>query len=325
MRPFDSLTLRGRARRLRRLALAALPSWDLDVQRMTLLDNSWNGVFRVDATQGRSVLRVGIPDLGQTVATVRSEALFMAALARESDLRVPAPRRTRDGSLTVCAGAPGVPQERICVVFGWVPGKDLADEITPANWFKHGALHARMHDFAASWTPPAGFEIGDFTRTFHFPGERSLWDAELFGHERLLREALAATDERIAAIRRREPVIVTHGDLHHWNVKLHRGVLAPIDFEDAMWATRLQDVSTSLYYVSRRADYLELAAAFRAGYESVAPWVERVPGEVDRLLVARGLALVDIVAADAAFRVADWRATVERLARLARIALAATL
>jgi len=292
---------------------------------MTLLDNSWNCVFRVDAAEGRFVLRVGIPGLGQTVATVRSEALFMAALAGHSDLRVPEPLRTRDGGLTVCAGAPGVPEERICVIFGWVPGKDLAREITPANWRKHGALHARMHDFAAAWTPPDEFEIGDFTHTFHFPWERSIWDAELFGHEPLLREAVAATDERIAAIRRRDPVIVTHGDLHHANVKLHRGALSPIDFEDAMWATRVQDVSTSLYYVSRRPDYADLRDAFRAGYETVAPWVEGAAGEVDRLLVARGLALVDILAGDAAFRVADWRATMDRLARLARLALGAGL
>ncbi len=321
-RPFDSLTLRGRARRLRRLAEAALPAWDLDVQRIRLLSNSWNCVFRVDAAQGRFVLRVGLPGLGQTPGTVRSEAEFMAALAAESDLSVPAPLRARDGRLTVMAGAPGVPEVRICVVFGWVSGEDLAADITPANWRKHGALHARIHEFASAWTPPDEFEIADFTHTLHFPGPGAIWEAELFGQEALLREARAASDDRIAAIRRRDPVIVTHGDLHQWNVKVHRGVLSPIDFEDVMWATRGLDVATSLYYVSRRGDYPALRDAFRAGYESVAPWVEGEPGEIDRLLVARGLVLVDILAADAAFRVKDWRGVVERLARLARIALA---
>ncbi len=52
---------------------------------------------------------------------------------------------------------------------------------------------------------------------------------------------------------REGPAIVTHGDLHQWNVKIRHGVLSPFDFEDLLWAAPILDVATSLYYVRRQS------------------------------------------------------------------------
>ena len=320
--PFDSLTLRGRARRLRPLARAALAAYDLDVQRVRLLSNTWNCVFRVDSRQGRFVLRICLPGHGHRPELVQSEAAFLAALAADSDIEVLRPIPTRDGRLVVRAGAPDVPEERMCVLFSWVPGRMLAKDITPATFEQHGALHARLHHFAAAWTPPPQFAIRDFTHTLHFPDDVVVWDAELFGHSALFREAHAASDALIARVRARDAVIVTHGDLHQGNVLVHRGVLRPIDFEEVMWATRVQDVATSLYYVSARPNRVALQDAFRRGYERIAPWVEGEPGEIERLLFARALVLLNFLAVEPAFRSRDWSVTVERAARLARIVVA---
>jgi Ser/Thr protein kinase RdoA (MazF antagonist) len=317
--PLSSLTLVGRARRLRGLALAALGDYDLDVHRIRLISNAWNCVFRLDTDRGPLVLRISLPGHGATASQVRSEAVFLDALDRLSDLDVPAPIPARDGRLVVSATAPGVPEARMCVVFSWVVGAELRTGLTPALARSHGALHARLHDFAAGWTPPSGFQTRDYTHAFHFGADIVLWQADLFGHERLLREALAAADALITLVRARSPLIVTHGDLHARNVLVHRGVLRPIDFEDVMWATRGLDVATSLYYVAHRPDYRELQDGFQAGYEDVAPWPEVEPGEVDRLRFPRAIYLLNLFAADAAERVRDWPALVERMARLARV------
>ena len=58
-----------------------------------------------------------------------------------------------------------------------------------------------------------------------------------------------------------------HGDLHQWNVKIKHGVLSPFDFEDLLTGAPILDVATSLYYVFGDDDYLDLARAFKAGYE----------------------------------------------------------
>ena len=72
------------------------------------------------------------------------------------------------------------------------------------------------------------------------------------------------------------------------------------------------DVATSLYYVRDRADYLSLAVAFRAGYEPQPPWVEQEPGELDRLLIARGLDLLNTALIDPDLDVDDWPAFIRR-------------
>jgi len=316
--PFSSLTLRGRARRLKVLAQRALTQYDLDVRRTRLILNTWNCVFRIDTPEERYVIRVTLPGFGHSPQGVRSEAAFLRALRDETDIECPRPIPARDGRLVVSAGAPGVPEERMCVVYSWIPGRDLGASITPSNWRLNGALQARLHDFGARWTPPPDFAIGDYDRVFHFPGELVLWEHDLFGHTALLKEAQAASDELIARLRARDPVIITHGDLHHANSKLSRGVLRPIDFEDLMWATAGQDIGTSLYYITKRDDYAALRDAFQAGYETVRPWVERTPGEVDVLRFPRGLDLLNILVLERQFRVKDWQGTVERTARLAR-------
>jgi Ser/Thr protein kinase RdoA (MazF antagonist) len=65
---------------------------------------------------------------------------------------------------------------------------------------------------------------------------------------------------------------VVHGDLHIWNVHARRDDLWALDFEDIMWGSRAQDIAISLYYIQDRVDCLDLTAAFRHGYEQVAPW-----------------------------------------------------
>jgi Ser/Thr protein kinase RdoA (MazF antagonist) len=51
-------------------------------------------------------------------------------------MRVPRPLPARDGRLVMIAGAAGVPEPRLCILFTWVPGTDLADHLTPpkAGW-----------------------------------------------------------------------------------------------------------------------------------------------------------------------------------------------
>lgn len=58
MRDFYELTGRGRVRRMRQLAAAALAHYSLRVERMRLLGDGWNYVFRLDTAGGEKfVLR----------------------------------------------------------------------------------------------------------------------------------------------------------------------------------------------------------------------------------------------------------------------------
>ena len=188
MRPYSLLTTRGQARRLRALAANALSRYDLDGSCLRLVTNDMNGIFRVDAGAGlKYILRVTLPEGGHNRDHVSAEMDWLAALARDTDLSVPRPLPARDGALVVEASAPGVPEPRLCAVFTWVPGSDLAEDMSEANITRLGELMARLHIHALDYHPPAGLELLHFDRVFPFPEPVILFEeryAELFPLER---------------------------------------------------------------------------------------------------------------------------------------------
>ncbi len=274
----------------------------MNVTRLRLVTNDVNGIFRIDASDGRKfILRVTLPEGGHNLEHVAAEMDWLAALARDTDLSVPRPLPARDGSLVVETGASGVPEPRLCTIFSWVPGKDLAKELSPSNITKLGELMARLHAHALTYHPPTGLSLLKFDRVFPFPEPVVVFDEQfssLFTPEQrsIYRQAF---DWAQAAIDRLtssgEPMHLLHGDLHQWNVRYSRGVLSPIDFEDLMWGWPVQDIATSLYYIIDREDYPTLRAAFHLGYNRQSPWPEQHPGEIDAFIAARGIGMVNFV------------------------------
>ena len=307
MKDFYQLTIRGRALRLRRMALEALRRYDLDVKRVRLLSNDLNGIFRVDLDSGRKlVLRVCLPETeaGHSLPEIRSEMMWLDALSRDTDLGIPTPLVNRQGALVTTVEVEGVPQARHCVVFGWLPGPDLADRLTLENVEKLGALSAQLHAHAATFKEPPDFSIKTADSLFPFGDEEVLFDKlyrdlmpparrELF--QRVKTRVQDALGELYAD---RRGLRVLHYDLHHWNVKIFRGKLYALDFEDLMWGFPVQDIAITFYYWQDRPQFGDLREAFRRGYTQHADWPERVPGQIDTFIAARGLDLANFVIGD---------------------------
>jgi len=305
---FSELTQVGQARRLRPLAVQALRAYDLAWTQLRLLSNEWNCTFRVDTPTGPRALRVMRRDTPTARTKVHSEAEFVAALAAATDVAPPRAIPNRAGELFTIASADGIPEPRACVLFEWLSGSALDREVTPRRWTALGELTAKMHRFAQVFEPSRGFDAAVYRSVLAYSEPLVLFGSDrvdLLGLDDLLREACEVTNERIAALMREQPHIVIHGDLHTQNVKIDRGVLTPFDFEDMLWAVPILDVATSLFYVRDRPDYLDLARAFRSGYERQLPWVETRPGEVDQLIIARGIDMLNYVALDPNLHIGD--------------------
>jgi Ser/Thr protein kinase RdoA (MazF antagonist) len=225
---------------------------------------------------------------------------WLAALARDTDLSVPRPLPARDGSLVVEAGAGGVPEARLCEVFSWVDGRNLAEGISSVNISRLGELMAGLHAHALTYHPPSEFSLLRFDRVFRFPEPVVLLDetfSPLFPAARrvVYEKAIAWAQESIDRLKASgEPMRIIHGDLHQWNVRNKRGVLSPIDFEDLMLGWPVQDIATTLYYFDFK-NYTDLRTAFREGYTRHSPWPERRAGELDSFIAARGLGLANFI------------------------------
>jgi Ser/Thr protein kinase RdoA (MazF antagonist) len=311
MKDYSQLTNRGRALRLRRMALAALERYDLDVQRVRLVSNDLNGIFRVDTTGGlKLAVRVCLPEAGHSLQEIRSEMIWLEALSRDTDLGVPRPVANLDGALVTTVQMAGVPEPRHCVAFGWMPGPDLADRLTLENVQKLGALSAQLHAHAEIFRPPPGFSIKTADSVFPFGDDVVLFDTahgelvtptrrELF--QRIRDRVEDALDELYAD---RQGLRVVHYDLHHWNVKVFRGKLYALDFEDLMWGYPVQDIAITFYYWQDRPQFEELREAFKRGYISHSEWPEQWPGQIDTFIAGRGLDLANFVLRDPN---PDWR------------------
>lgn len=300
MKNWDDLTEPGQIRRLRPLAMAALDSYPITPQRLSLVGGFTNTIFRVDTNEGPLALRV---DLHQEHSDqdIEVELTWLAAIARDTDLDICEFIPARNGSQSVYATAPGVPGQRRCVLFRWVPGKPLADNLSETGYMRLGKLSAGLHLHGQTFVPPHQPLVWD--QVFYWPEEVDpvvIFNPELTHHigskrRRTLDAAITASDGAFARLDPSAAQII-HGDLHPWNVHSYRSRLIAFDFEDVTWGHPVQDVATTLFYERNHPEYAALRSAFEEGYRSMAPWPVTYEGELEHFMAARTLMFINFVA-----------------------------
>ncbi len=272
---FEDLTYRGQFRRLRHLALRALASYPFDAFHLKAIQHRENATFRLRTNDRRYLLRVIRPGY-KAPAVVQSEMMWLNAITQETDLVVPEPIANREGKLLTVISVPGVPEPRICALFGWVEGRFCGQaNLTESHLEKVGRLMGELHHYAQEFIPPSGFT-------------RMRWDCEgLFGgglggtlenaRSLLGAERRETVDRAINRIDRAMRQLgetssvwgLIHGDLQQLNYVFSKGEARAIDFDDCGWGYYLYDISTSLGPLVSRNDFSALRAAFLRGYRSV--------------------------------------------------------
>ncbi len=305
VRPFAGLTRLGQARRLRRTALAALASYGIGVTDVRLLAAATNTLFRVRTTAGnRYVLRCCSPGW-RTDTDLRSEAMWLEALARDTDIGAPLPVRTLDGDAFQRIAVEGVPTPVRCTLMSWIPGVPLGRRLSIASLAAMGELFARIHAHGAAFVPPDGFTTRRMSWYLARGEVDTLFSSNCLealprSSQELLTLALARVSTAFAD-RYADPsgLCVIHNDLWHDNIKLSRGRLRPLDFEDTLWGYPVQDIAMAwldLMDGTTPSQYTPYLSAFREGYERSASWPEKFAGEIDLFEAGRLLWVANYVA-----------------------------
>jgi Ser/Thr protein kinase RdoA (MazF antagonist) len=283
------------------LALNALEAYDLDVAGLALISNEWNCVFRVDVADGSSrVVRVNLPGR-RTRAEIDGEMTWLADLAA-GPVIVPDPVRTRGGELAVDAVADDVPEARTCVVFGWIEGVKLAETMATEQVAGLGAVTARLHQLAAPFPAPQGMKTWDSPHPYLDP--EVIFDdvhaavVDAAGRDAFVRARTHALDA-IVRLHDAEAPRMIHADLHEDNAFVQPdGRIALLDFDDCMLGWPVQDLGVTVWALAAHDGFDDLEAALREGYEEVAPWPERVPGEVRVFAAARCVTMANYTLQD---------------------------
>jgi Ser/Thr protein kinase RdoA (MazF antagonist) len=266
---------RGQLVRLRRVAAAALEQFPLPDGRLTFVDHGENTTFRHDSAAGRHLVRVHRRqrhgrDVDSTAA-IRSELAWLEAIRADTDLLVPEPLATRDGTTTVEVTAAG--ETRVCSVLRWMDGRIHEDSPRPVHLRRLGDAMARLHDQADTWRRPPDFV-------------RISWDHEtFFGNVMVYGETPAAecwtllpaeVRARFRAVEARRAEVMPrfdadgliHADLHLGNAVFQGGVVKLIDFDDCGTGPRLYDLAVALWELRNESDYPAYRDALLAGYRA---------------------------------------------------------
>jgi Ser/Thr protein kinase RdoA (MazF antagonist) len=292
MKPFETLTSRDQLRRLRQLAVKALQAYEITEPHLTPLRHEDNTTFRIDTTTGeRYVLRIHRPSR-KTVAEVRSEMIWLAALRQETNLVVPQPVPTREGDLVTVMSVEGVPEPRMCVLLRWIPGRFVDGGLTPAHLERVGAFMAHLQLSAAQFRPPDGFVRGRLDNLYGKPPgiSEALARQQVDNPDdeataiRLVAEVCSTEDgarvelliKKIRAVQRAigqgpDTFGLIHGDLHQENYLFHQGQVRAVDFDDCGYGYHLYDMAVTLVNINWRDNAAILRQGFLAGYRRVWP------------------------------------------------------
>ena len=301
MKDFEKLTHRGQAKRLRDIAQAALEDYDLTVRAISLLEYSYNAIFKVDAADSnRYVVRVSLPDV-HSKAEIRSEMVWLEALKKDTELSVPTPVRTRNGKLVTTVEIESVPEARHCSVFEWVEGRHLRRKPSVKLLRKMGGFLAQLHDHADTFNAPKRFQRPKLDTVWAFGKPAMIYSDEphiLFPDAR--RELFQSAAERIEKALNKlyadeSNLRILHADFHLSNIKIERGSVNALDFDDCSWGYPIQDIGIALYYQQRYRHYKELRQAFLKGYTSSRTIPKQQLKQLDLFIAQRELMVVNYV------------------------------
>lgn len=257
----------GEARLAARRAEAALERYGIQSARLRLLRSGFKQVFRVTSPTGEEfTLRMyalpcagaGSRDAGpRTFATLRSpdtlraQLAWLSSLAGETDLPVPEPVRTLEGSLVGHVSVEGVPEERHFTLVRWMPGRSKKEDLSPAAFSLVGSFVARLHRHAERHAVPEDAALPRWDWHWPFGTSAPLWNAgeAFYGPEELtvFEAAARRVREDLEALGEGRDVFgVIHRDLGLDNLVFLDGAVGSIDFDLCGLGHYLLDVAATL-------------------------------------------------------------------------------
>ncbi len=288
MRRFDELSDEERNERFLRLVEKALHGYGL-TGRLSHAATATHVVLRLQV--GGTSYAVRISPSGCDHALLRRELVWLAALGRDTDLRVPEPILTLSGDLFRSVSMEGVPGTRACTVQRWIEGERREAELTEAEARAIGRFAASLHRHAEGFRWPEELDL-----PYVSPAERAVAAADI------LSDLLAIVDDRAllrSAVGRIADVTNSlgegpdavgsiHGDLRLRKLRHEADSVGAFGFDECRKGAYLDDLSVLWAELGGRDATPALHLALLDEYRSLRD--ASVTGDVlDALAVLRAL------------------------------------
>jgi len=267
MRRFEELSDGEKIERLERVAHKALLGYGLtgDLRHVA---STTHTIFQLRTGGATYAVRVCAPGIDR--APLERELTWLAALGRDTRLRVPDPLLTLTGELSRSVSLEGVPGTRACMVLRWVDGERREAELTLGEAEAMGRFVAALHAHAEGFRWP-----DELALLYVTPAERALEAAEA------VRGALKTTEDRarlcdlVAAVAEADAEIdardvgILHGDLRLRKLRHEGGEVGALGFDACRVGAFAEDLSILWDELGAREMTGALRAALLNGYRSV--------------------------------------------------------
>ena len=268
-----------------------LSRYPIEVKSAVSINYEYNATLKIEATDGQLfALRINT-NSPRTPENLRAEIAFVRFLEEDGRIKVPHPIANTEGDFYTSILHEASGRTFHCVLYSWILGEELEDEPTDEQLKALGAAMATMHLVAQSFKLPHGSVLSIYNDPLWWTedfllSEKSVLDAEA---KDLISRALSAIKSGVAKFYADATPILIHADLHGGNVLWHEGSLSVIDFDDCGLGLPIQDFATALYYF----DTPEQDAAFKEGYNSIAPIPECTEREMKMFFLQRRIVLLN--------------------------------
>ncbi len=276
---------------LETFSLQILSHYPIDVKSAVSINYEYNATLKVETADGQLfALRINT-NSPRTPENLRAEIAFVRFLAEDGRVKVPHPIENFEGNFYTSILHEASGRMFHCVLYSWILGEELEDKPTDEQLTALGVAMATMHVAAKGFKLPEGSSLPTFddplwwTEDFLL-SEKSVLDSVA---KDLISRALSAIKSGVAKFYANGTPMLIHADMHGGNVLWYEDSLSVIDFDDCGFGFPLQDFATALYYL----DTPEQDAAFRRGYESVAPLPECSEREMNMLCLQRRIVLLN--------------------------------
>jgi Ser/Thr protein kinase RdoA (MazF antagonist) len=271
---------------------------------ITLLNVSENATYLIQERHNstRSILRVHRVGY-HTRAGIESELEWLAALRRDNVAEVIHPIADHDGAIIQTINSRRGGPERFAVMFAFMEGKEPSPNDDLAPWFEIlGALTAKLHSHAKSWTKPPRFsrQVWDWD-AMH--GRRHLWGPwqaaiglDSDGHD-LLNRATAKVRSRLVDFGQTPARFgLIHADLRLANLLVDGERLKLLDFDDCGFSWFMYDFASAISFFEHLPSVAILRDSWLRGYATVAPVTREEREIIPTVVIARRILLLAWIA-----------------------------
>jgi Ser/Thr protein kinase RdoA (MazF antagonist) len=176
----------------------------------------------------------------------------------------------------------------------WIDGRKLTTRFRSGHFRAWGRMVARLHEFAASWQPPEGFErfVWDWEGLLGGRGFGCSVQELVASMPQHLREPFQIVSSEARAVmeglgKGPDAYGMIHGDMYPENVLFKAGEVYPIDFEDCGFGHWLWDIALPLCLQPWTEAWRWQRDAFLEGYARVRTLPESQLQHLDLFMAAQ--------------------------------------